>query len=529
MNELPQDRDEMPDEVTSPKPMAGRVLIVDDETSILSALRRMLRPLGLTIFTAESGRQALELLEKEPVDLVVSDMRMPEMDGAQLLEQVFSRWPETKRILLTGHSDTAATIAAINRGKIWRYVAKPWNDDELIITIQQALAHRQLIHENSRLTRLTRQQNEELKQLNSNLEKKVAERTVELRSALQSLEHAHAGLRQGFLATVRVFSDLIEMREARLAGHSRRVADFARRLAERLGLDDAQQQDVLLAGLLHDIGKVGLPDAIIDKPFNALPPPAKAEMMQHPAKGQQLLKGVEQLANAARIIRHHHETNDGSGYPDHLAGLAIPYGARILALANDYDALQMGTLLLHPHSPREAQEYIIKQRGKRYDPAVVDAFIAMLAEVQPKAEPEISITVAELRVGMLLTRDVTQADGSLLLPRGRIVDSAAIAELRRVDAAEAAGMILHIRRGSGPATLRDPSEPAVQKRGWKEVALPTARLKEGMMLSRHLHHHEGYLLLARGYHLDDAIIKQLRDIEAVDGHPITVHIHIGDH
>jgi putative nucleotidyltransferase with HDIG domain len=515
MAELAQENDEMPGEHDAVvPPPAGRVLIVDDESSILSALRRLLRPQGLAIFTAESGKAALELLEKEPMDLVVSDMRMPEMDGAQLLEQVFTRWPETKRILLTGHSDTGATIAAINRGKIWRYIAKPWNDDEIILTIQQALAHRQLLQDNARLTKLTRQQNKELKELNAGLEQKVAERTAELR--------------HGFLATVHVFSDLIEMREARLAGHSRRVANLARRLAERLGFADAEQQDVLLAGLLHDIGKVGLADALLEKPFNSLPPSVKAEVMEHPAKGQQLLKGVAQLANAAKIIRHHHEANDGSGYPDGLAGQAIPYGARILALANDYDALQMGTLLLHSHTPREAQEYLVKQRGKRYDPVVVDAFTALLTESQAKSEPEFSVTVPELRLGMLLTRDLMHPDGHVLLARGRIVDNAVMAKLRRIEEMAAPGLTLYIRRSTGPAVLRDRNEALLPKRLWKERVLTTTQLKEGMILSRHIHHHDGYLLLASGYHLDEMVIKQLRDIEATDGHPITIHIQVED-
>jgi response regulator RpfG family c-di-GMP phosphodiesterase len=117
-----------------------RVLAVDDEPSILSAIKRLFRGQGWEVLTATSGKEALALLEQEPVALVVSDMRMPEMDGAQFLEQVFVRWPDTKRILLTGYADATATIAAINRGKIWRYVAKPWNDDEGEAALQQILA-----------------------------------------------------------------------------------------------------------------------------------------------------------------------------------------------------------------------------------------------------------------------------------------------------------------------------------------------------------------------------------------------------
>ena len=112
--------------------ITGRILVVDDEPSIITSLRRLLKHYGMEVFTANSGREGLELLEREQIDVVVSDMKMPEMDGAQFLEKVFARWPEIKRILLTGYADISSTIAAVNRGKIWRYIAKPWDDDDLV-------------------------------------------------------------------------------------------------------------------------------------------------------------------------------------------------------------------------------------------------------------------------------------------------------------------------------------------------------------------------------------------------------------
>jgi len=508
------------DTTASPSEPPARLLFVDDEPSILSALKRIFRSQGYEILTATSGKEGLLLLEQQAVDLVISDMRMPEMDGAQFLEQVFSKWPDIKRILLTGYADATATIAAINRGKIWRYVSKPWNDEELIVTVQQALAHRELMQENTRLNELTYRQNEELKLLNAGLEQKVAERTAELRKA-------NSDLHRSFLATVQMFSNLIELREGRLAGHSRRVADLARQLAERLGLDDAEQRNVLLAGLLHDIGKVGLPDKLIEGAFGALSPMDKKEVMGHAVKGEQLLMGVPQLAQVARIVRHHHECLDGSGYPDQIGGLMIPFGARILAVANDYDALQTGSLALHQHSSKEAQEVIVKQRGKRYDPTVVDAFISMVGEAAQKREVEIPVTPPDLKSGMVLTRDLLHADGSVLLPRGRVVDAGVIAQMLRLQEGESQPITIHIRRSSGPAVLRDRADEP-PPRLWKELALPTSRLREGMMLSRNLHHHEGYLLLARGNHLDESIIRQLRDIEMAGDKQITVHIRVDD-
>lgn len=138
----------------------ARILCVDDESSILSSLKRLLHGHNYEIYTVSSGREGLAVLQNNIIDLVISDMRMPEMNGAQFLEQVFSRWPDTIRILLTGYSDAVDMIAAINRGNIWRYIAKPWNDEELLITVQQALVHRYLNAENARLNTLTQQQND---------------------------------------------------------------------------------------------------------------------------------------------------------------------------------------------------------------------------------------------------------------------------------------------------------------------------------------------------------------------------------
>lgn len=423
---------------------APSILCVDDEPSILSALKRLFRPHGFTVLTAGSGQEALELLAQQPVDVVISDMRMPQMDGAQFLEQVFQRWPETKRILLTGYADANATIAAVNLGHIWRYVAKPWNDAELVAAVQQALAHRRLERENAALVALTRRQNEELKQLNAALEAKVAARTAELQQMLAMLEKSHEELKKGFMTTVKVLSSLFELRGGKLAGHSRRVAETARQLAQALQLDEAAAQDVLLAALLHDIGKISLPDHLLDKPFNTMPAEERAQVMTHPQRGELVLNAVDQLKKAAVLVRHHHECFDGSGYPDHLVGLAIPLGARILAVANDFDALQLGTLVSRPLKPAEARTYIFENRGKRYDPQVVAAFMAKVADQIPEEVQELPMRPGTLRPGMVLTRDLMHPDGYLLLAKGQAVDSVVIEQLLKIESLEGHRLTLYV-------------------------------------------------------------------------------------
>jgi len=253
------------------------LLLVDDEPGILNALRRLLRPEGYRILTADSGMAGLALLEQEPVDLVISDMRMPQMDGAAFLSQVRQRWPDAVRILLTGYADVSSTIAAINQGEIYRYIAKPWDDNEIVLTVRQALEQGRLKRENARLLALTEKQNVELRQLNEGLEALVEQRTGELRQTVSFLELAQSELKKSFLNSISVFSGLMEMRNGSISGHSRRVAEQARRLARRARLNEAEVQDIVFAALLHDIGKLGWPYRIACwiNPFTACPWPIR--------------------------------------------------------------------------------------------------------------------------------------------------------------------------------------------------------------------------------------------------------------
>lgn len=407
-----------------------RILVVDDEPSILNSLRRLLRSRGFDVITAESAAAGLEVLEREIIDVVISDMRMPLMTGAEFLEQVFLRWPNVKRILLTGYSDVESTIAAVNKGKIWRYIAKPWDDEDLVLTVQQATAHRQLMNENARLLKLIREQNEQLRSLNVTLEAKVDERT--------------RALRQSFVNTVHVFSNMMEMRGGILAGHSRRVAELARKVARKLGMEEKAIQEVFLAALLHDIGKLGLSDVAFERPFNTLSPELRAEVMKHPARGQMLLMPIEQLAGAAVLIRHHHEQFDGQGYPDGISGMEIPLGARILSVVNDFDALQLGLTTAQRFNRIEALHFLVENRGKRYDPSVVDAFSAVLAEAEPSEFVEMPLRPASLHPGFRLARDLLHREGYLLLARDHVLTAAEIDQLLRLEASEGYPLTLYI-------------------------------------------------------------------------------------
>lgn len=426
------------------------LLFVDDEPGILSALRRLFRPHGYRILIAESGQLGLAELEKTPVDLVISDMRMPEMDGASFLKEVRQRWPQTIRILLTGYADVGSTVAAINEGEIYRYIAKPWDDNEILGIVRDALERNRLESENKRLTALAQAQNEELKTLNASLEHKVAERTAELQQALGFLEQTHAELKKAFLSSVQVFAGLSELRSAqagsRMAGHGRRVADMARNLALRMKLAENDVQNIMLAGLLHDIGKMGLPDDLLGKAFNTLTQDQRAQVMKHPVIGQNILMAIEKFKETAILVRHHHECFDGTGYPDRLAGIAIPKGCRILSVVNDYDALQVGTLVQRPLQPDEALAFLVDNSGKRYDPAVVDAFVKQITEAKRGSITEIPMRPMHLKPGMVLSRDLLHKDGYLLFAKGSALTADVIGQMVKLEQGEKQNLTLYIRQ-----------------------------------------------------------------------------------
>lgn len=401
------------------------LLLVDDEQNILRSLRRLFRPLGYTVLTAEGGSEALGILEQNEVDLVISDMRMPEMDGAELLSRVASQWPGTIRILLTGFADLTSTIKAVNDGNIYKYISKPWEDSDIKLTVQHALDAKFLQAERNRLLELTQRQNEELKDLNVNLEKKVEERTDEVR-------HSHESLRKSYFSSIKTLSNLIELREGNLSGHSKRVAEQAQKVALNLGLGGEETQQVFFAALLHDIGKMSLPDELMKKPRKSLSPEERRIVAKHTVLGEALLMGFEPLHEAARLIRHHHEYLDGSGYPDKLSGDEVPLGARILSAVNDYDDLQQGKLSPKCMTEAEARDFMVRNTGRLYDRKVIDAlFPRDTDEVQTPKVASARIDERELKPGMVLAKDLVTRSGLLILSEGYVLDEHLISKIHR--------------------------------------------------------------------------------------------------
>src|SRR4030067_3039519 len=250
------------------------VLLVDDEENILNALNRTFRKESYRIMTARSGLEGLSVIERERITLVLSDHRMPGMEGVEFLSEVRKKSPETIRLMLTGYADMRAVMNAINQGEVYRFITKPWDDEEIRLIVRDAIHHYDLIIENRELHSLAQRQNIELKDLNNNLEKKVSERTREVEVLYKDLE-------QNFIDFVRVFMGLLELKSRHLGSHCKRVAALSRRLSERLDLKPDEKLDIEVASLLEDIGTPGFPEKMLRKKPSELDPVEKALLQQH--------------------------------------------------------------------------------------------------------------------------------------------------------------------------------------------------------------------------------------------------------
>jgi response regulator RpfG family c-di-GMP phosphodiesterase len=351
-------------------------------------------------------------------------MRMPGMDGVQFLERVSQGWPRTARLLLTGQADLGSTIAAINRGGLHRYITKPWNDDELLLTLRQVAQNQQLEADKLALEQLTQQQNNELKTLNSGLEIRVALRTEELAAA-------NHRLKRNYLTSIKAFTALIELRGSTQVGHARQVADLTRRIAQAMTLDADTAHDLPIAALLHDIGHIGLSDAVLARPVNRLDRDELRRYRLHPVLGEQALLASDDMQGVAPLIRAHHERWDGQGFPDGLRGAAIPLGARILAVADTFEDLRSGGIDGQALSRLDARRTVLAARGSQFDPTVVDAFASLFSATPPKPTvATLRLRTADLRAGQTLAQDFFSPEGVLLLSAGQHLNDDLIGRIR---------------------------------------------------------------------------------------------------
>jgi response regulator RpfG family c-di-GMP phosphodiesterase len=335
-----------------------RVLIVDDDELILKALARILEAAGFEPRCYQSPEEALDVIDEDAPVVVISDYMMPTMDGVTFLKAARGRYPAAVRILCTAAEDFRVALQAVNAGEVFRIISKPWHQQELIGTVQQAAEAARLRRENERLTAEVQRQNGQLREINLRLEEMVRHRTQ--------------ALLEGLIAA-------LDYRDAETQWHSRRVSLYARRLAERLGILEPDLTTIEHGALLHDIGKIGVRDRVLLKP-GPLTTDEWSEMKRHPELGWALLQRVDYLRPASAIVLQHQEKWDGTGYPCGLRSDEIVIGARIFHVVDTLDAITSDRPYRRSRPFDEARDEIRRCRGTQFDPRVVDAFLSVAPE-----------------------------------------------------------------------------------------------------------------------------------------------------
>ena len=356
---LASDSEEMPMNVTAGiETSMGRVLVVDDEPSMRKLLATMLTDSGVACGTAASGEEALGVLEQGEVTAVLADLHMPRLSGMQLLMQVRPRYPDVAFLVVTGEDDVRVGIEAMRNGAD-DYLVKPLQPNVVLASLRRALEKKVL--------------QRELEKYKRQLEEMVEKRTEQLQSALGQLERSYRD-------TLRALGAAIDLRDGPTAGHSHRVALYSLKIAGELGLREQELKTLSMGASLHDIGKLAIPDSILLKP-GALSQEEWCIMRTHVQIGYDLVKQIPFLSEAAEIVLTHHERWDGTGYPRGLAGMEVPLGARIFAVADTLDAMTSDRPYRSAGSFREAHEEIRRLSEIQYDPQVCDGFLRIPVEV----------------------------------------------------------------------------------------------------------------------------------------------------
>ncbi len=322
-----------------------KILLVDDEENNLMLLYRTLRG-KYDIVKTTSPLDAIELMKTQQFHLILSDHKMPEMDGVELLKHVYDNYPDTVRILVTAYSDISILIGSINLAKIYRYIKKPFNPTELELVVESGLEYFQLKQDNELLIN-------DLKEL--------------------------------FSGTIRAIIEALDAKDSYTLGRSRRVTYYSLKLAKKLNLSESELGKIELAGLLHDIGMIGVSDDVLFK-TEKLSDEEFQEIKLHVDHGVKILEDIKQLRDVIQIIRYHHEHYDGNGYPYGVKGEEIPLGSRIIAIADAYDGMVSNRVYREAMKPQDALQVLENLSGKQFDPALIEIFKEILPDILKEIE-----------------------------------------------------------------------------------------------------------------------------------------------
>jgi response regulator RpfG family c-di-GMP phosphodiesterase len=345
---------------SSPK----RLLIVDDELSVREVLAEGMSAFGYETAMAGSASEAFDLLRREQFHLVLSDIEMPGENGLALMKRTKAEDGDLDFVMVTGVIDASTAINSIRQGAS-DYVTKPFNLEEVQIVVERTIEKRRLILEN--------------RAHQKHLEVLVAQRTQQVLEKKQEVERLYEDLQESYESTLQALVTALDFRDNETQGHSHRVVEYAVQVATKLNIVEPELSWIRRGAILHDVGKIGISDAILRKP-GKLDPEEWEEMRRHPELGYRMLKRIRFLEPALDIVYCHQERYDGSGYPRQLKGEDIPLGARIFSVVDTFDAMTSDRPYRAALSIAEARDEIKTWSGRQFDPKVADAFLSIDAE-----------------------------------------------------------------------------------------------------------------------------------------------------
>ena len=402
---------------------AAKILFVDDEKQMLTALNRVFRGKAYTVFTANSGQEALEVLENETMDVIVSDMRMPEMDGATFLAKSVDLHPTSRRILLTGYSDQESTVRAINEGQVHQYIMKPWDNDALKATIDSE------IEEKIRIEAETPDSEE-----HELLQEQVATVSAELSNAHMFADMAKEELLKQYNTTIKVISNLINLKTPTPSSMNANVVTHSVAMCKLIKLDRKVITEVRNAAQLFQLGKLSVSENLVGMKINEMDEEELHSYNKHSVNGANLLLPLTSLDYAANIIRHQNEDYNGEGYPDQLKGKAIPLGSRVLRVVIDYQQIIHGLYFKDEYSPNDALDFMDRYAGKKYDKTLLMVYRKFINELSKTEgiQQDRLLNISDLKADMVASRDLVTNAGLLLITKGTKLNELTIRKLEEL-------------------------------------------------------------------------------------------------
>lgn len=342
--------------------MNNNLLIVDDEPMVIESLKRLFRKQPISLFCAGSAKEGLEIFQKNDIGVVLSDLQMPEIDGLTFFEEIRKINTNAIQILMSGNATLEHAIAAINRLQLFGCIAKPWDDTELIQSIKNGFNIYNIKKDHQNLLKLNEKQNIKLKELNSELENKVRLRTIDLEEAI------HEG--------IVMLANAAEVKDKCTGDHIHRILSITHDICIEIGFSPDKAYLYGLFSMAHDVGKLKIPDDILNKP-GVLTEKEWNIMQSHTTAGEKILGDKPFYKVARDIAGNHHENWDGSGYPNGLKGEEIPLSARIVAIADVYDALINKRPYKQAWTFNDTINEMKALSGKKFQPELLKAFLSL--------------------------------------------------------------------------------------------------------------------------------------------------------